>query len=79
MVQDTPHQRQLVKITTEVLNSFHFSLDQEEEGLEEKEKELRTRINATFNNVLLPKLTGTLAGKMKGKNTYSEFIIDLKL
>jgi hypothetical protein len=56
-----------VKITTEILNAFHFSLNPNEEGLEEKEKELRKKIHFTVNNSLLPNLTGTLAGKTKGK------------
>ena len=67
ILKDSAHQKQLVKIATEVLNAFHFNLNAEEEGLEEKEKAHRMKINGVINNYLLPKLSGTLSGKKKGR------------
>ena len=78
--KDTTHQKQLVKITSAVLDSFHFEIGDEfenrnvlltkedkvqSEGKSKEELE-RSKIFWTVNNVLLPKLHLTLAGKMKG-------------
>jgi len=70
--KETQHQRQLVKITTEVLNAFHFSLDLNEEGIGEKELNLRRKYHFTVNSSLLPKLIATLSGKTKGPVSLSD-------
>ena len=80
--KDTQHQKQLVKITTAILDAFHFEIGDEFENKRElltkedkvtpegksKEELLRSKIFWTVNNVLLPKLQLTLSGKMKGAN-----------
>ena len=81
--KDTQHQKQLVKITSAVLDAFHFDVgdmaetnknpkeDTENESLS-KEEVQKKKIFWTVNNVLLPKLNGTLSGKTKGANNISD-------
>jgi len=63
--KETAHGNQLVKITTAILDAFHFDIS-ENEGDTEKEKLQKERICNTFNKVLLPMLHKTLSGKQKG-------------
>ena len=84
--KDSQHQKQLVKITSAVLDAFHFEvgdmfdnqkkqkLDKAESGEDEKSKEetQKSKIFWTVNNVLLPKLHGTLSGKQKGPASISD-------
>ena len=81
--KDSQHQKQLVKITSAVLDAFHFDVgdmaetnknpkeDTENESLS-KEEVQKKKIFWTVNNVLLPKLNGTLSGKTKGANNISD-------
>merc|ERR1719474_519286 len=84
--KEIAHQRQLVKIITAILDNFHFDLSKDEEApkndledghaeVEEedsKEEVLRQKIFHTVQNVLLPKLHATLAGKTKGPTNISD-------
>ena len=73
--KDSQHQKQLVKITSAVLDAFHFEVgdvfetvkkpELSEEGTRSKEEMQKSKIFWTVNNVLLPKLHGTLSGKQK--------------
>ena len=69
--ENTTHQRQLVKITSAILNAFHFQLA-EEDNLEAKEQELRKKIRGTLRFNLLPRLCGTLAGKLRGPTAVAD-------
>ena len=69
--ENTTHQRQLVKITSAILNAFHFQLA-EEDNLEAKEQELRKKICGTLRFNLLPRLCGTLAGKLRGPTAVAD-------
>jgi len=84
--KDPQHQKQLVKITTAILDAFHFelgsefekSIDRNAEKLESEKQEnskdqnLKSKIFFTVNNVLLPKLHSTLSGKTKGPTAISD-------
>eukprot|EP00092_Neocalanus_flemingeri_P037576 GFUD01040911.1.p1 GENE.GFUD01040911.1~~GFUD01040911.1.p1 ORF type:complete len:2557 (+),score=666.17 GFUD01040911.1:40-7710(+) len=84
--KDTQHQKQLVKITTAVLDAFHFEVGAEfEKSLnldaskaegdstnKTKDEILKSKIFFTVNNVLLPKLHATLSGKTKGPTAVSD-------
>ena len=81
--KDTQHQKQLVKITSAILDAFHFEVGDmwdnmkqpgKQESTEGKTKEeiQKGKIFWTVNNVLLPKLHGTLSGKTKGPTAISD-------
>ena len=71
--KETTHQRQLVKITAAVLNAFHFDLAAEDDTQQEpKEQELRQKIRGTLRHNLVPRLCGTLAGKLKGPTAVAD-------
>jgi len=84
--KDPQHQKQLVKITTAVLDAFHFEVGAEfEKALnknaekveaetdgQSKDQVQKSKIFFTVNNVLLPKLHATLSGKTKGPTEVSD-------
>jgi len=84
--KDTQHQKQLVKITTAVLDAFHFEVGEAFEKTfnkdanivkcvtenQSKDDILKSKILFTVNNVLIPKLHATLSGKTKGPAAVSD-------